>query len=258
MTEAGPKNNDLRTILGIRFFVGSLDELLRRSRSGGLIVVPAAPALAELDIAPDYRRALESATFAITDSSLLVLLWLFRKGEFLKRISGLKFLRGLVKDPAFRKNDASFWIMPSQKDMEANLRWLNAEGLMVTEENCYLAPQYPKGRVEDESLLDRLEKKKPRYIVVNIGGGTQEVLGNYLFSRLSYRPAIICTGAAIAFLSGRQANIPPWVDGFMLGWFARCIREPAKFVPRYLGGFRLIPLFLRNADRPNPSGESCA
>jgi N-acetylglucosaminyldiphosphoundecaprenol N-acetyl-beta-D-mannosaminyltransferase len=57
------------------------------------------------------------------------------------------------------------------------------------------------------------------------------------------------SGAAIAFLSGGQANIRPWVDKLMLGWLARCLHEPRKFVPRYLRGVRLIPILSMYADR---------
>lgn len=239
--------------MGIRFFVGSLDELLDLCRQGGSIVVPAAPALAELETAPEYRHAIENAAFAITDSSLLVLLWLLRRGEHLTRISGLMFLRGLVKDPAFRREKATYWVMPSAEDMEANLRWLNNEGVAVTSECCYLAPYYPKGSIEDQHLLEEIEKAHPNFVVINLGGGTQEILGNYLSSHLSYRPAIICTGAAIAFLSGRQANIPPWADALMLGWLARCLSEPRRFIPRYWRGLRFIRLFFQYADQHGPS-----
>ncbi len=49
----------------------------------------------------------------------------------------------------------------------------------------------------------------------------QERLGYALRKQLSYKPAILCLGAAIAFLSGGQANIPNWADRLMLGWLFR-------------------------------------
>ena len=39
-------SDGFRHILGIRFYAGSLEGLLKRTAAGGLIVVPAAPALA--------------------------------------------------------------------------------------------------------------------------------------------------------------------------------------------------------------------
>jgi N-acetylglucosaminyldiphosphoundecaprenol N-acetyl-beta-D-mannosaminyltransferase len=236
-----------RTILGINYFVGTLEELLVLSRKGGLIVVPAAPNLADLRVHPAYREAVEGATFAITDSSLLIIMWFMRKGEWLTKISGLKYLRALIAEQSFR-DARTFWVMPSREDMLVNLRWLAGAGIRPQEQDCYIAPFYPKGHFTDELLLAKIEAQRPEYIILNIGGGIQEVLGQFLHSRLSYRPTIVCTGAAIAFLSGRQARIPPWVEQLMMAWLARCLHEPKKFIPRYLRGFRLIWVFFRHVE----------
>ena len=81
-------------ILGVRFYVSGLDGLLDLVAGGGLVVVPSAPVMVRLADDPAHREALENADFAVTDSSYMVLLWLLRTGERLKRISGLRLLRG--------------------------------------------------------------------------------------------------------------------------------------------------------------------
>jgi UDP-N-acetyl-D-mannosaminuronic acid transferase (WecB/TagA/CpsF family) len=241
--------HDFRRILGIRFFVGHLDELLNHVSRGGLIVVPAAPALVNLNPDHAYREALESSEFAITDSAFLVLLWLIRKGEKLNRISGLKFLRGLLAWAEFRRPGASFWVMPNANEAQANRSWLAQNGIEVPAEDVYIAPEYANGRITDVELIAQIEARRPRFIVVNLGGGVQERLGLFLRETLSYKPAIICTGAAIAFLSGSQASIPVWADTLMLGWFMRCLNAPARFVPRYWKALRLAPIFWRHGHR---------
>ena len=62
-------------------------------------------------------------------------------------------------------------------------------------------------------------------------------------NNLSYSPGIICTGAAIAFLTGAQATLPNWVDKIYMGWLARIIQNPLQFFMRYLKAFRLIYVF---------------
>ena len=47
----------------------------RASASGGLLVVPAAPALKNLANDPDYREALQGADLVITDSAFMVMIW---------------------------------------------------------------------------------------------------------------------------------------------------------------------------------------
>ena len=55
----------------------------------------------------------------------------------------------------------------------------------------------------------------------------------------SQLPAILCTGAAIAFLTGGQATIPKWADRLYLGWLFRILQSPRKYFYRYLQAARL-------------------
>ncbi len=208
-----------RSILGIRFFVGAVPELLGLTAQGGLVVVPAAPALAELPGDSAYRAAVEGSDFALTDSGFMVLLWYLFKGERLQRISGLKYLRALMNVPEFRAPDATYWIMPSEVESQANCDWLASQGLTVGAGSRYIAPHYPKGSLDDPALLAYIEAKRPKFVVINLGGGVQERLGYYLCKNLSYRPAVICTGAAIAFSlapAGEHSPVGPPPDASLV------------------------------------------
>jgi N-acetylglucosaminyldiphosphoundecaprenol N-acetyl-beta-D-mannosaminyltransferase len=236
-------------ILGINFYVGDMADLLGLCAEGNFIVVPAAPALAELPTNPAYRESVEKSDFAITDSAFMVLLWKVFTGQTLPRISGLKLLRGLLAGDELQRAGSSLWVMPSQSEAEVNLAWLNQNGYPITAEESFVAPLYPKGPISDLSLLDWIEARKPSYIIINLGGGVQERLGFYLKENLSYRPSIICVGAAIAFITGLQASIPTWADTLMLGWLFRCLHAPRKFIPRYWRSLQLIKVMARYRDR---------
>ena len=234
-------------VLGVNFYAGDLKALLNITVGGGLIVVPSAPVLADLPGDPAHRQAVEESDVAIVDSGFLVLLWLATKGRRLERISGLRFIRSLLEQEAFRARGATFWVMPSHADAEINLGWLHRQGMSVADEFAYVAPLYEKkGHLEDAKLLARIEATQPPFVIISLGGGVQERLGYYLRKNLSYRPAIICTGAAIAFLSGRQVRIPQWADRALLGWLLRCLAEPTKFIPRYWRAGRLAALVLKH------------
>jgi UDP-N-acetyl-D-mannosaminuronic acid transferase (WecB/TagA/CpsF family) len=236
-------------ILGINFFVGDMPDLLGLCAEGHFIVVPAAPALADLPIDAAYRESVEKSDFAIPDSAFMVLLWKFFTGQSLPRISGLKLLRGLLAGDELHRAGSSLWIMPSKLEMDVNLAWLNQNGYPVTPEQSFVAPYYPKGAISDPSILSWIEAHKPPYIIINLGGGVQERLGFYLKENLSYRPSIICVGAAVAFLTGLQATIPEWADAWMLGWLLRCLHEPRKFIPRYWKALRLIAVIGKYRER---------
>jgi UDP-N-acetyl-D-mannosaminuronic acid transferase (WecB/TagA/CpsF family) len=236
-------------ILGIRFIVGNAHDVIDLvAGDGGLVVVPAAPALTKLSRDKAYREALLGADFALADSALMVALWNFIEGDKIPKLSGLKYLRALIERREFCMAGASFWVMPTAPSAQRNVKWLNDNGVHLSSQNVYLAPLYGAA-VEDEVLLHLLEWRRPQHIVVGLGGGTQERLGLYLRRNLSYKPAIHCIGAAIAFLSGDQVRIPVWVDQAGLGWLWRSASNPPRFIPRYWAARHLASMMLRYRDR---------
>ena len=67
-------DNTHTTILGIDFFHGTVREAVDRMCVGGLLVVPAAPALKDMETNASYREALLGADMALPDSAFMVLL----------------------------------------------------------------------------------------------------------------------------------------------------------------------------------------
>lgn len=233
-----------RTILGIKFYVGEVQGVFDRLASGGLLVVPAAPALKDVAHNESYREALINADVAIADSAFMVLLWNWMQQDSISRLSGLAYLRALLLREDVRTPGNTFWVMAGEKSAAKNLTWLKSEGIEVSSDFVYNAPMYGN-TVEDRRLVDTLGVLRPKHVVITVGGGTQERLGLYLKRSLDFSPAIHCIGAAIAFLSGDQVKIPDWADRLYLGWLFRCISSPGKFVPRYLSAPQLIPLLWR-------------
>lgn len=233
-----------RQILGIGFYVGDVGGAIERVSRGGLLVVPAAPALKDVARNKEYREALVNADLAIADSAFMVLVWNLLQGDSIRRLSGLKYLRELLQQPVVRKPGSTFWVMAGRGSSQTNIRWLAAQGISVPEECIYEAPMYG-AEIEDPDLIRRLETLRPRHVIITLGGGTQERLGHYLKQHLDYLPAIHCIGAAIAFLSGDQVRIPDWADRLYLGWLFRCLSSPRRFLPRYLSAPQLVPLIWR-------------
>ena len=55
----------------------------------------------------------------------------------------------------------------------------------------------------------------------------------------------MCTGAAIAFLTKKQAPLMnDKIDKFYLGWFVRLLHNPRKYYSRIISSIGLIKLFL--------------
>jgi UDP-N-acetyl-D-mannosaminuronic acid transferase (WecB/TagA/CpsF family) len=233
-------------ILGINFFNGSVREVVEQVKRGGLLVVPAAPALSTIKTDPAYYQSLIDADIVIPDSGYMSLLWNATNRSKINRISGLEFLVAFLADKGVQASADLMLVDPRKKEAHLNLEYLRKQGFAIPKEASYIAPMYDtKKQVEDAALLQLVKERKPKYIIINLGGGTQEKLGAYLRNNLDYTPGIICTGAAIAFLTGQQANIPMWADKFCMGWLFRCFEKPAQFIPRYLKAFKLAKVMIK-------------
>lgn len=261
-----------KRMLGIDFFVGTAAEAIAHiSKYGGLIVAPAAPSFIALQDDPDYRRAIADADLAIADSGWAVLFWRLLRREKLTRISGLALFKALLETADARIPGNLFFILPSEKAKTKTLEFGRVSGYPITNDDCYVAPRYfscshgsvsreERERVSqkrgysiaDDALVAILQSRKPKHIIIGIGGGTQEKLGLYLREHLSYRPAIHCIGAALAFLTGDQKPIPMWADRIYFGWFLRLARAPHHYASRFAPAFRLPGMIWRYGSEMPP------
>jgi UDP-N-acetyl-D-mannosaminuronic acid transferase (WecB/TagA/CpsF family) len=241
----------IEAILGVRFFNGTVEEAVdTMSATGGLLVVPAGPALVKLTDDEEYRRGLTSADMAIADSGAMVVLWKIFTGRRVERISGLKFLKRLVSRLASHPDERALWVVPSEHAHKKTIAWLRSVNLIATAD-FYIAPRYA-ARVRDAALVEKIDNHPPTHVVIGIGGGVQEKLGLFLKENLRARLAIHCIGAALAFLTGDQPPIPTWADRFYLGWLLRLLRQPRIFGPRYLSAFKLPFLIFRYRENLPP------
>jgi UDP-N-acetyl-D-mannosaminuronic acid transferase (WecB/TagA/CpsF family) len=92
-------------------------------------------------------------------------------------------------------------------------------------------------------LIQLINLYKPKYILLNIGGGTQEKLALFINQNTKNNQIIFCLGAAIGFYTGQQAPINIFFDKFFSGWLIRVLYNPLIFIPRVLKSIYLIKLF---------------
>jgi UDP-N-acetyl-D-mannosaminuronic acid transferase (WecB/TagA/CpsF family) len=241
-----------RRMLGIDFFIGTAAEAVAHiSKHGGLVVAPAAPSFIALQDDMDYRRAIADADLAIADSGWAVLFWRLLRREKITRISGLALFKALLKTADARMRNDLFWILPTEKAKTKTLEFARALGYPITADDYYVAPKYGS-IVQDPKLVSILQQRKPKHIIIAIGGGMQDKLGSVLKHQLRYRPAIYCIGAAPGFVTGDQVVIPIWADRFFLGWIFRIATEPRKYLVRYWKA-RLVPSFIIKYGRDMPT-----
>ena len=223
-------------IFNINFYNISFNYLIKKFNQGIVIMFPAAPALVNIYKDKEYRDALANANYVLFDSGYLCLLLLFLKKIYVEKYSGLKFLREMINFLSNKKHTV-LMIDTNEKNKKKNISFFKKKNIKNV--FSYIAPIY-KSNINDEKLIDKINLIKPKFIIINLGGGTQEKLAIFVKNKIKHKCSIICTGAAIAFLTGEQAKIPPFIDKLFLGWFFRILFSPKLYLGRYLKSIRLF------------------
>jgi len=223
---------------GIKFFSGNYFEIKKEFDKGGVLVAPAASALANIEKDKNYYLALKQSNIAILDSGFFCILLRFFKLKKVKKLSGYLFLRTFLE--GYKNQNKILFIDPSKNSSLINSIYLRSQKIFNFK--SYVAPNY-KGNYFDLKLIEIITKYKPRYIIINLGGGSQEPLAIYIKRNIKFKSSIMCTGAAIAFMTGEQAPINKLIDKIYLGWATRILWSPRLYLGRILKSFKIIKFF---------------
>ena len=250
------------SFFGVRFWTGNATDLIKEAdRHGGLFSVPSAPSLAEMGSDDFLRRAYQGSDWAVVDGGYVALILRFIFRRPIPRISGLQILQKLLGFECERvmplEDRRVLWVMPSSEEGERVGKLAVQLGLAAENQQFYTAPYYQKDEdYWDADLVREVNEFRPDWIILGIGGGRQEKLGLCLRNELKAGmrslpdeaqgrlPVILCTGGAIAFLTGGQVQIPDWADRLYLGWLLRICHDPRRFVGRYWKAAWSLPLIL--------------
>ena len=166
------------------------------------------------------------------------------KNISVKKFSGYLFLKLLFNQFKKNKNIKILSVDPNSELSTNNKLFFTNLGIPRNKLFNYISPIYNELKIKDKKLLEIANNLKPDFIILNLGGGVQEILGFYLKKNLKKKTKIICTGAAISFFTKDQAPINQIFDKFFLGWLIRILFKPSVFLPRYLKSFKLFQIVL--------------
>jgi len=232
--------NKILTFNKIKFYDISYQKVIKKLfQEKGYLVIPAASALVQIKYNNKYFQALKKSTIAIFDSGYFCLCLLFIKFIKVKKFSGFKFIKKLVNDNTLKKK--KFLLLDSCLDESNNNKLFFKSKKFIFLKN-YVCPIYKPNNIIDEALLKLILNYKPFIIIINIGGGKQEILAEYIISKLRKKIIIICSGAALSFHAGQGAKINTVIDTLYLGWIARILYNPKIFIGRILLSIKLAKM----------------
>jgi len=228
---------------GIKFYDWEFSQILKKINLGGYLVAPAASALAEIKNDKNYYNSILKSNCAIFDSGFFcILLRIFRIYNPTK-FSGYLFLRKFLNTQSVKKKKILLINASKlQAKMNKELMYINKFKRVF----LYNVRHYKSNKIKDAKLIKFINKYKPFYILINIGGGKQEPLAFYIKKKIKFKLAILCLGAAIDFITKLQAPIDEFVDKIYLGWFLRIINNPKIFFLRVFKSLNLFFFFTKS------------
>ena len=233
--------NNIISFYDIKFYNYSFKRIVQKIKKGGYLVAPAASSLSKILKNKTYHKSLKNSDIAILDSGFFCILLRIFKKKKVRKLSGYLFLKSFL-NLKFKKNVKFLNIDPNKEESNLNYNYL-VKKKKIANVISYCAPSYNK-KVHDIKLINLIKKEKPKYVIINIGGEVQEILAEYIRNKINYKISILCTGAAIAFLTKKQAPLMnDKIDKFYLGWFVRLIDNPKKYYSRIVSSISLIKLF---------------
>ena len=109
----------------------------------------------------------------------------------------------------------------------------------------YSPPFRNMGELENEKIIDDINKANPDILWVGLGAPKQDVWMYNHRDQLNV-PVIIGVGAAFDFIAKVKKRAPLWMQKIGLEWFYRLLSEPRRLWKRYLyGNTRFIYLTLK-------------
>lgn len=225
---------------GINFKNYNKNEIKKIIENKGLFVLPSGPGLSNINNDKVYLKALQKSDQVLLDSGYFVLLLKIIKNISVNKISGYIFFKYLIRYLKKKNSKKIICIDPNKELSKNNNNFLINNGLNKKKLIHYVAPNYNIIKIKDLKLVKLIKKTKPDYIIINIGGGVQEILGYYLKVKFNNRLRIFCTGAAISYFTGDQAPLNKFFDKYYLGWLLRIFYNPKNFLIRYIKAFKLF------------------
>lgn len=225
------------SLLGVDFSNEPRDVVLKRVLEGGTltIVTPNVDHVIRFSESQEYRSYVDRADLVINDSRVLSLIASFLFRLRLNCYPGSDLTADLLKTAS---QDKTFTIVgATPEDIQVVKSLFNLE-IKHIEPSMGFADD-PE---EIEQIVSLCSSFQTDYYLLCVGSPRQEMLAVLLRER-GICGTILCVGASILFLSGREKRAPKIIQALALEWFWRLINNPKRLGSRYLvRGMRIFGL----------------
>lgn len=233
-------------VFGIEFYRGRqrelIDELIRLSDAPFKYLVTAnVNHIVLLEHDEQFREAYRYAGHRLCDSRVLFPVLQRLDAGIAEPIPGSTLTRAMMNIAQLRQWPVT--VLGCERDVVATLE-RNYPSVTFYHYNP------PMGFINDPEEVERcisfIQRHRARMTVFSVGSPRQEILACALFKRGGATGIGLCTGASLAFLSGKVKRAPIWVQRLSLEWLHRLCTEPRRLGRRYaVDAYRILPIIAR-------------
>lgn len=221
-------------LLNISIADSTLEELLPVMKRG-IVVTPNIDHLVLLQSDEEFYRAYKEASFTLLDSQVL---FLYRKligKAFRSKVSGADLFPTFCD---YHRNDPAVKVfvlggmdtVAQQVQKIINVR-CNRKLIVGAYSPSY---GFESNDAESRSIIGMVKESGATVLVIGVGAPKQEkwiLKYKYLLSDVEL---VLCVGAALDFMTGKQKRAPRFLQTVGFEWLFRLVRDPKRLFYRYI------------------------
>lgn len=108
----------------------------------------------------------------------------------------------------------------------------------------------PMGFIDDPAAVEAccqfVREHPAHYVLLAVGSPQQERLAARLAAMPGSQGVVLCIGASLLFLTGREPRAPRWMSRHGLEWLFRLLHDPRRLWRRYVRNLKIFPLAWRS------------
>lgn len=218
--------------LALPYLPGDRDLILSivTSLEHGVIVTPNIDHIVRIMKDKDIHNYYQNADLCLNDSKLYSLLSYLFFGKRIHVVTGADLTHSLLISEFIAKK--RLCIVGSTKDQIKTLS--KSHEFIDLTYISHIMPSYGfyNSDKEIEEVLEFCVKSKASLFFLCVGSPQQEMLATLLRNKLKVG-IILCVGASIDYLSGREKRAPKYIQTLYLEWLYRFAQSPIKRFKRY-------------------------
>ncbi len=203
---------------------------------------------------PAFRSAYERARFVLADGFPIAFAGRLA-GLDVTRTTGSDLVEPLCREAARRGLPVVFYgstfpsLVSAASELYRRIPDLEISGVYAPGMIDVNAPAEPEG-------MDFIRNSGARICLIALGAPKQEILGARFAQSFTAPMAMICIGASLDFISGKETRAPRLVRTLGGEWLWRWVSSPGRMTQRYLDCFRVLPSVILSGLRPSPRRQA--